>query len=268
MGRPEIDARVVDATATADARAFDGFLADAHATGVASCVRNLGQYALDEARRELVIAIYDRYKHCETDHWTRMLDSLHHARAIDSRVFQVWNDRRDTDASFDELRLVKAREGAKVDAQPTASDDDATDDASHAPTPFQLHSAIEELGDVDDRQDRDLRSIVEMVEWLYEYVADFDLDMRDLRLVIGSMNAQLHNARGARSSKQVEVQYRLVDDHGQIQFCGPSTFIVKDLLKPLGATWIATSRMWVLSKERGEQFMQEHATQFAFSRVA
>ena len=90
-------------------RSIHAFVDDSHAKGVSSCVCAIDDYQLDEVQRRLIVVAYDRYRHYDTDLWTRLVDSLYCARAIDNSAFNDWNARRSHDASFDERRLVERR---------------------------------------------------------------------------------------------------------------------------------------------------------------
>ena len=262
MGRPEMDVHV--ASSIEDAASVSVFLNDAHANGVEACICKLDQYNLSDVQRATISAIYDRYRYVDTDHWTRMIDSLHLSRTLDSFTFSQLNERRDVDASFDERLLAKGR---THDERPgTGRDITDGSDTTHAAhtdsnhLPYELYSTIERHSDANARNESDIGNLTAMVEWLYDQINELGYEVESLHAIIKGLKTSRH-------SKLVDVQFRTVDEHAQIQFCGPSTFLVKDYLKPLGATWIATSRMWVVSKEKGIQFMNDNATEFSFIRI-
>jgi hypothetical protein len=257
-------------------RAIRAFVEDAHSRGVVACVQALDDYPLNDVQRTTIVATYDRYRSYDTDLWTRLIDALYGARAIDDGTFQEWNDRRARDASFDERRLLESRQvrasttghvcradGGHV--EPLDSDDSTR-------IPLQLCGALDDLDDLNERHERAIDCIASKTEGLCEYVSELDRAVGDLRSALEHIHCQCaHKAQSPQSQrapKPVELHYRRVDDEPQqIQFFGPSTFAARELLKPLGATWNASNRRWNVSKENGEQFMTEHAGRFVFRHV-
>jgi hypothetical protein len=321
--------RMVVTSGDDDVQPIVAFLDDSHANGVASCMRNIESYGLDDAQMSIFVAAYERYQNYETDHWIRMLDFLHRTHIIDCRIFQVFNDRLAGSASFDERRLVERRSKQR-DQPPNVSpaNDERLPGQLHGQFPgqltgqlveqlseqlpekltsqqysaiiedlgnrygtetsestgisLQLRSAIQDIHERNERLDHAIVTITATIERLLEYVHEFDLvateriepsfhaldlDIGDLRSAIESINTQLHSARGVLASKPVELFYRTVDEHQQIQFFGRNTYTAKEFLNQIGATWIASNQMWVVSKEKGETFMTEHAIRFVFSQV-
>ena len=127
----------------------------------------------------------------------------------------------------------------------------------------RVDSAIDNCVERQELKDHEIENMTTMFEWMSK-------QLDDLSYEVYYMNSQIHdlssNVKRAGPSKPVVVNYRMIDDHDQIQFCGPSTFVVKDHIKPLGATWIASSKMWIVSKNKGLQFMTEH-DEVSFSQV-
>jgi len=225
-----------------------GFLHDAHADGVAACVAKLAQYPLSEAQVAAIRTAYTRDQGVRVDLWTRMLDSLHLARVIDSGTFQRLNAKRIVSASYDERCI-----------HPTPFDDD--DPCRDSRVLSQLYRLHESHSHVDERRAHDVDQLVQRFDWLYGQVERLSGEVEGL-------TALVQHLRSTRPARPLDVQFRVVDEHDQMQFFGSSTFAIKDHLKPLGATWLAPSRMWVVSTDKGRAFMRERAAEFTFIQVA
>jgi hypothetical protein len=255
-------------------RAIRAFVDDAHSRGVVACVQAIDDYRLDDLQRTTIVATHDRYRSYDTDLWTRLIDALYGARAIDDGTFHAWNDRRARDASFDERRLLESRQvrASTTTGHACRADDDHvepldSDDSTRLP--LQLCGALDDIDDLNERHERAIACIASKTDGLCEYVSELDRAVGDLRSALEHTHCQCaHKAQSPqslRAPKPVELHYRRVDDEPQqIQFFGPSTFAAREFLKPLGATWNASNRRWVVSKEKGEQFMTEHAGRFVF----
>jgi hypothetical protein len=253
--------------------AIRAFVADAHARGVGACVQAIDDYRLDDVQRTTIVATHDRYRSYDTDLWTRLIDALYGACAIDDATFQEWNDRRAGDASFDERRLLESRQvRAPTTGHACRAEDDHVeplDSDDSIRIPLQLCGALDDLN---ERHERAIACIASKTDGLCEYVSELDRAVGDLRSALEHILLQCEHKEQSptfqRAPKPVELHYRRVDDEpAQIQFFGPSTFAARELLKPLGATWNASNRRWIVSKEKGEQFMTEHAGRFVFRHV-
>jgi hypothetical protein len=82
------------------------------------------------------------------------------------------------------------------------------------------------------------------------------------RKQLDQLETDLGSLKNQMDSNKSVVFYRICDSG--VQFVGTSTFLIKDYIKKYGATWVASERMWVTSKDCGKRFMVENADRFAF----